>query len=349
MLVITFLSAGSVKAETFAEVFKPLRLKYLYTLFDNHPERHSELNAMFAIKNTYNVKGGNKKKVIAYSLFWKPPFADGPMPVISEEAMYRPSPSVKRNQPFYDKFIKSLLAQVAMVKRHFPGWIMRVYLADDLKFLIPRLLAADMEIFLMASNSIAAAPGSMWRFLVFDDPKVAIAYIRDADELPARLNGDFRMSKQILKWASAKAERGFFRIRDFGRWATQRVVHLKQYSPILASAFGAKRVRWLDMQKAMKGYILHRTLFCDEGRHPTDIALRTHPYGFGNEFPSYGFDERFLKHVIYFEAVDRGQLKTIPSDRIVYDDPSNHFWIKLDLEYLKSKAGAPKQRARKKS
>ena len=58
------------------------------------------------------------------------------------------------------------------------------------------------------------------------------------------------------------------------------------YSPILAGCFGGKKVDWIDMEKAMKGFILHRTLFPDEARHKEDTVLQRHPYGYGNRFPN---------------------------------------------------------------
>ena len=107
------------------------------------------------------------------------------------------------------------------------------------------------------------------------------------------------------------------------------------YSPIPAGCFGGKKVNWVQFEKAMKGYILHRKLFPDEPRHHLDKAiLPGHPYGFGNQFPDYGFDERFLKHVIYFEALSRDQLTNISIEDFHLYSVNLHPWAKADLYYL---------------
>ena len=103
---------------------------------------------------------------------------------------------------------------------------------------------------------------------------------------------------------------------------------------------GAKNIHWISVEKAMKGFILHKRLFKNESRHHLDISLPDHPYGFGNEFPNYGFDERFLKHVIYFAAAKRDQLTLIttdtPENRGKKLSTVNHL-ITLDLEFTNYK------------
>lgn len=119
--------------------------------------------------------------------------------------------------------------------------------------------------------------------------------------------------------------------------ASQEQYNLRNYTynPIYAGHFGAKKVRWITMEKALKGFILHRTLFPSEARHPIDTAREGHPYGFGNRFPDYGFDERFLKQVIYFEAVKRSELTLISKDtkELIKAHVPLHPIIKADLEF----------------
>lgn len=332
----------SAKADTFADIFKPIKLEYLYNLVDKHQDKQDELDAMFKIKKKYNVKKQKNKRVLAYSLFWKAPLAHATSPqTINGDTIHQAASTIKGGGSFYSKYVGPLIKQLRIFRHFFPGWIARVYLAEDLEFLLPMLIKPDVEVFVMASNSLAASPGAMWRFLVLDDPDVRVAYIRDADKLPKHLNGDFAYNKHILRWINDQTTKGFFRARDFGRQATRRIINAKYYSPIVASSFGAKDVHWIKMKKAMQGYILHRTLFPHEPRHPRDVAVYRHPYGFGNEFPSYGFDERFLKHVIYFEAVERKELATISTDRSKAD---SHSWIKLDMKYIRDKALARKNK-----
>ena len=107
----------------------------------------------------------------------------------------------------------------------------------------------------------------------------------------------------------------------------------------MAGCFGGKKVDWINMEKALKGFIIHRKLFTDEPRHPKDKATYDHPYGIGNVFPNYGIDERFLKHVLYFAAADRGQLTLISTaskkqrKKRIRKDTEGY----MDLEYTKFK------------
>jgi len=337
---LCFALCGAVegKKETFADAFKHHELKYLYKLFDTHPEKHAELSEMFQIKKKINIKPGTGKKVIAYSLFWKPAFLIKHQPIVNKKTVRIKSPSVRNGRPFYDVYVKNLLWQLNSIKDFYPDeWVARVYLAHDLEFLAPELKKCGAEIIVMQSNSLAASPGSMWRFLVFDDPTVSVAYIKDADIAPGRMDGDFSHTERILSWVNAPSTKGFFRIRDLNYLSKKGIEKARRYSPLVASSFGAKRVQWINMEKAMKGYILHRILYPDEKRHRNDISYIDHPYGFGNEFPSYGFDERFLKHVLYFEAVHRGELALIETDELEAQGKnlSADNWVRLDIEYVK--------------
>jgi hypothetical protein len=328
---------GAIRRDTFSDIFKPLPLKYLYDLVDAHPERAAELDTLFEVQKVHNLKRGHHKKVLAFSLFWKSPNLEIRQPEVNQRTVYQRSPSVKGGLSFYQKYGGPLIRRLKTFKKFYPHWIARVYLAKDLSFLIPRLQGPDVEIFVMSTNSMRASPGAMWRFLVFDDPDVSVAYVRDADDAPGRMDGDFSHTNKILNWVHSDDTEGFFRVRDLGL-LSRRVITHKRYSPIVASAFGAKKVNWINMKKAMQGYILHRVLFANERRHPKDMPFVGHPFGFGNRFPDYGFDERFLKHVLYFEAIKRGQLTLISTDRMrdrVRNLPRQN-WVRLDIEYVRS-------------
>ena len=316
--------------ETFADYFKPISLEYLYRLVDNHPEKKEELNEMFRVEKIYNLKSGNNKKVLSFSLFWKAGSLNRSQPEVNERTIYMTGTGVKYNESFYDIYLKRLIKQLKNYKKIFKGWTARLYLAHDLKFLLPWFMDYDVEIFLMASNSIRANPGAMWRFLVFDDPSVSCAFIRDADLR------NFDDSPDAIRWINRSETRGFFRVLAARKWEGDR----PNYSPIMAGRFGGKNIDWVHMEKAMKGFILHKTFHPDESRHPTDLATPETPYGWGNRFPDYGFDERFLKHVIYFEAVKRNQLTILPpnEDKKV-DWSSIHPWIRADFEFIEAYSG----------
>lgn len=308
--------------ETFPNYFKPISADYLYKLYESHPERKAELDHMFKVEKVYNEKKKTNKIVIAYTLFWKANFLNNVQPVVNEQTIHEPKDYVKKGGiSFYDAYVAPLLIQLTKPKPE--GWTVRLYLANDLKFLIPEFVKLDVEVFLMASNSINFAPGSMWRFLIFDDPTVAAAYVRDADEK------DYKITEGVRNWIESPKTSGFFRLRY------EKVFTDTIYSAITANGFGGKRVSWFNTGKAMKGFIIHRQLFPNEDRHVMDKSLPpTHPQGFGNRFPDYGFDERFLMHVLYFEAVARNQLTTIAPSDIWAKKETIHPWAQADYLFL---------------
>ncbi len=323
---------------TMATVYKPFPLNYLYKLVESNPATRNNLSRLFNVTKKFNLQPGKKKKVIAYSLFWKARFKHHHQPIVNEKTIYNRTSTVKKNDSFNHLYVEPLIKQLEAIKHIFPRWIARIYLAHDLKFLIPRLSMPHVEIFLMESSSIAAVPGSLWRFLVFDDPAVDMAYIRDADCSENRYDGNFVHSPRVRKWLESVKTKGFFRLKNLAaQWLEYRNL---PYSPISAGAFGGKLVHWINMKKAMIGFIMHRTFYPNERRHRIDGALEGFPYGYGNEFPNYGFDERFLKHVLYFEAAKRKELTLIPTGYLkkrIREVPRNHV-LKLDLMYTKFKS-----------
>ncbi len=327
------------KEKTFANFYKPLTVNYLYQLIGKHPHLGLKIQKLFKVKKKYNVHEMSGKKVISFSLFWKSRFKQGHQPKISPESIYQTTSTTRTNQSFNSLYVEPLIKQLKVLKKYYPGWIARIYLAHDLEFLVPRLQMDHVEIFVMESNSIAASPGAMWRFLVFDDPHVKMAIIRDADPAADRFDGKFTFSSHIKKWFESEESKGFYRLKNF-EYMAHHWSKNKFYSPISGGAFGGKHVNWISMQKGMIGFILHRMIYRGEKRHLSDKAFPGHPYGYGNEFPSYGFDERFLKHVLYFAATRRNQLTLIPTGHLKNKGKhlsANHP-IMLDLKYAKFKS-----------
>jgi hypothetical protein len=301
------------------EVFKPLTVDYLYSLYDANPECQEELDNYFKIEKKWNEKKASK--VVAYSLFWSQ------NETASYENIFKKRTFKGKESSFFEHYVKPLMSSARYFKEHERKTVVRIYLSQDLKCLIPYLDAANVEIFLMACSSIGHSPGAMWRFLVFGDADIKMACIHDAD--------DYENERYIRKandWLSEKQSKGFYRLYN---QKGKEDLNTVNYSPILAGRFGAKNWRFFDIEKAMKGYILHRTLYLDEPRHPRDVPIGTHIYGWGNQFPSYGFDERFLKHVLFYYAADSGQLTTVLMKSAQKDEI--YEYIKWPCNYLVQK------------
>ncbi len=303
----------STEVVRFSEVFPPVYLNELYDLVEQSPETKEELDALFKVARKINELPGNDKKIIAYSLFWKPSHTGLSVPIVNKQTVYQSKNEDRlEDKTFYQTYVKPLSITLSKIPKIYPGWGVRIYLANDLAFLIDDLFCRFpfVEVFLMESNSIAHNPGAMWRLLVFDDPNVAMASIRDSDD---KLSGS--TERAVADWLNGPDTKGFYRKTLF-----HNRVHLYEgkgqyeYSPIYAGSCGGKLIHsMVQMEKAMKGYILYRERNPNAFIHPSIIVDDIHPQGFGNKFPAYGFDESFLRHVIYYSMAHKGLLTTLPN------------------------------------
>lgn len=325
------------KVIDFREWHKPLRPDYLYDLYDAYPEKQERLDSYFKVAQVHNLQPGNKKRVISYSLFMKYAHQEWGEPLVDPETIHKVDDRY-HNMSWYDRYAAPLISNLSKVNDYYPGWTIRIYLAKDLAFLYEDVFShfPGVEVFIMESSSIAYAPGGFWRFLVFDDPNVSYAMVKDADD-------HFQSEGFFFTWFNDSATKGWFRLRDWGgyqKFENFPYTSMINYHPIVGCGFGWKRDEktQIQMEKAIKGFIIHREQYLDEPRYYKDMVYPGHPYGFGNFFPNYGIDERFLARVIYYLAADVGQLATIPHEanfppnhNMSYDNP-----VLSDAEYIKT-------------
>lgn len=300
----------------FSELYRPCTPEYLYHFFDHYSDQET-LNSYFRVQRIYNFHPGNKKKVISYSLFWKMPFLTQESVVVNRQTIHEVRPHRMKGRSFYELYCAPLLQSIRdVIPRLYPGWVVRIYLANDLAFLIEDYFRhfTHVEVFLMESNSLAHSPGSMWRFLAFDDVNAEMVMIRDSDEVL-----DATCEKRAKHWIETPWTKGLFRDHNPAPYAIElESKDCIAYSPLVARVFGGKEIfKYINMEKAMKGFIAQRITFPDAPRYERDAPEKNHPYGFGNEFPSYGFDERFLKHVVYFLMTEQSLLKTLPRENFL--------------------------------
>lgn len=297
----------------FREWQKPLTPEYLYQLVDYHPEEKQRLDSYFKVQKIYNLQPGSDKKVISYSLFMKYAYEEQGAPVVNRETIHVVSERYK-GKSWYELYAAPLVRSLTDIKTYYPGWTARIYLANDLAFMIDDIFCnyPDAEIFLMDHSSIAHNPGAMWRFLIFDDKDVSAAMVMDVDDSYTNKRSRYDL---IQTWVNDNTKQGWMRHKfwdSYDRFETFPYPKVVHYHPIIGCNFGWKRTsETLDMEKAMKGFILHRQLFPEEPRYYKDVAFEKHPYGFGNKFPNYGIDERFLARVIYYYAADKGELYSV--------------------------------------
>jgi hypothetical protein len=307
--LITVLNTSSLQAHYYGsidQVFTPLPIDSLCQLFDKNIEAHEALNALFRVKKIIHPISKQKKKLVSYSLFWKP----------QEEVNLTTIHQVKtwgnKTCSFYEKYVKPMRKSIQYYRKNEEKTVVRIYLSADLECLVTDLLRKNVEIYLMESNSIGHSPGAMWRFLALSDKEAKCVCMKDSDDEIAE-----RKEDKINKWIQEKSSQGFYRCSSY---KIKKDLKKSIYSPIQAGNFGGKYLEPIDIEKAMKGYILYHELFPDEQ---------------GEKFPIYGFDERFLKQVIYFYAAGKGQLTSLVLKDQVKKDLKK--LVKSEKEYLLEK------------
>ncbi len=128
------------------------------------------LRQYFALASIHHQKPAHH--VVATSLFWKPAHEGGQdYPEPTRELMKNPQneglDSLFKNP--WEYYVEPIFRTARQLAETRPDLTYRVYLANDLAFLIPELGEAGCEVYLMESSSILHNPGAMWRFLAMEE------------------------------------------------------------------------------------------------------------------------------------------------------------------------------------
>ena len=87
----------------------------------------------------------------------------------------------KRRGAFAAKYVARAVAMGEWIRDNAPGWMLRIYLAPELRWTTQLLLAPGVvQLRIMARSSIRSL-GMMWRWLAFDDTSLTAAVASDAD------------------------------------------------------------------------------------------------------------------------------------------------------------------------
>jgi hypothetical protein len=187
------------------------------------------------------------------------------------------------------------------------GICVNLYLASDLTEYIPSLQKYKfLNIFLMKSASIGATPGTLWRFMDISNRSYKAVYVLDIDD-------DWR-SCPVLQYPVRKNEHKICTMtpRD-GLICRDPYIPAYNFATILAGEIKANPSKFnYDIVEVMKGFIglcSKRALSSNPYGFQDDDPITfwnqpvgDHKLGWGKIIPKYGFDELFLKHVIYYDA-----------------------------------------------
>ena len=254
-----------------------------------------------------------RKHIVSATLFWKHVNGkdpDRPRPTREMLVDAKRMGLVKRFAP-WDSYVAPLLLHTrAAVERH-PDVTFRLYLANDLDFLIPELTALGWEIFLMKSPSVRYCPGGFWRFLALEDE--ALVTVIDTDRMN-EVSDEINRTEQM-----AALGLGLWRVPGYYNSDLTKQV---RYRPILGGHFGA----WggVPVRELIEAFVWHWR----QGTLPLTAnipGIGTRPIQFG-DWPNYGFDEWWQLAALYPRLVPRGTLTFIPSD-------SRSLLLPIDVEY----------------
>jgi len=238
-------------------------------------------------------------------------------------------------------------------------WVLRIYISKQLsdegytKKILHELSGskkAVVELYTMHSSSIGAQPGMLWRFLAFSDQTIHLCVVLDIDddglsEFKVRAIVNFTNSKHSLfgRYVGRGGVDGFFHVC--------RESTAKNYPAVLGSfvLFKPMQAAMSDINLVMEKFIYRMIIRSQElypferGVNgylsqikkilsPYDQVVHAHLYGWGGHWTMYGFDERFLKHVLLHYFAKTGAVLSF-----VQIDATSLHEVTIDCKYLQRK------------
>jgi hypothetical protein len=298
--------------------YPPVTIEFLKRYNDN-----KDINKLFDVEYVVNSLP-MIDKAISCSLFCK----DVNIHRESEEN----SPDMSENGKWYKKymkpFIENMLDKFPQTEFYKNGWKMRLYLANDLggKYIDMFSKYKYLEIYVMRSSSIGAVPGTFWRYLSYGDQTLDMVLVMDIDS--PRIDGIYKSFKEFKKYPNHL----MFKL-DYGRPnvigkdtdAVNNAVILGQRHFVRPRLLGLN-----DIKEIMGAFITYRSRMSNQFYGEKDREnvcnkpYEKHIYGWGNHYLMYCFDERFLKHVIFYYIVEKGGMVSLYDKKILYQYPEEY-------------------------
>ncbi|WP_411846625.1 hypothetical protein AAFN60_03270 [Roseibacillus persicicus] len=255
-------------------------------------------------------------EVVSLSLFWKPVHAGSPeLPIPTRERMQNAVELglAERYNP-WEHYVEPILDLGPQLRKRCSQTAIRVHLARDLEFLADELVAAGCEVRLMKSSSINFAPGGLWRFLPFAE-KDKLVIVTDVDRL-RDLESDLTRTR-----AMQQSGVGAWRVPNPRDYTDDYQVC---YQPFVGCQFGVQGGLLDDVRLLLEAFTWHAM----KGQlDPSVIMPGCGPVPLSNHtWPSYGFDEYFMKVAAYPRLAQEGMLTFVPSG-------ASCLLLSLDVEY----------------
>ncbi|MEN8694413.1 MAG: beta-1,6-N-acetylglucosaminyltransferase [Akkermansiaceae bacterium] len=277
------------------------------------PEK-AELEEWYGIDRIINPRP-EATEIVSVSLFWKNVRAGDPeLPTPTRERLQNAVELglAERFNP-WDHYVLPLLDLTPGILEANPEVSVRVYLAQDLEFLVDELAAAGSEVYLMKSSSINFAPGGLWRFLPFSEEGKLIT-VTDTDRLN-ELESDLVRSRAMKQ-------------TGVGAWRVPvpndlTGDHKVCYLPFMGCQFGIVGGQ-IDVRELLDAF----TWQCQRGQvEPYVLYPNCGPLPIqSHKWPSYGFDEFFMTVAAYPRLAQEGMLTFVPGS-------ASSQLLTLDVEY----------------
>ena len=285
--------------------YPPVTIDFLKKYENNE----DEISDYFKINKIINPLP-DKTKVISCSLFCKN------VNIYYENELPEPDSSIESK--WYKKYMGVFLNTLDEFEKSEllnNGWKIRIYLANDLENTYINLLYRPyVEIYIMKSSSIGAQPGTLWRYLVYSDNSIDMAAIIDIDET---LDNIYKLinifdeypNHLLIKQyeTSVQINKDLDNINNAIIRGGGHIIRPKLFNLNIADIM-ASFIRYrMDVSKSSTPNLygeLDKENICNK-------SISKHIYGWGNHWFMYGFDERFLKHVIFYYIVEKGGIVTL--------------------------------------
>jgi hypothetical protein len=246
-------------------------------------------------------------------------------------------------QTWKSKYWAGLLGVVADLA-YFPDWKLRIYVEPALWYEVYLEFAShpQIELYRMAVNTIGANPGSFWRFLALADQSLDLVLETDIDE-SLRAKWDYIQTFELDSHSAVGRIGGFISDRHYLVDPPDSPV--KNFATMIGSCVMSRPARVdFDMSAAIRGFMAHRRYYSQtdqpwaysdsEPSSPYNLPIGSHIYGWGSHWYMYCFDERFLKHVMYYHFAQKSELQTWAfSSSPAQKDPEG-LW---DYEYVRQR------------
>jgi len=202
----------------------------------------------------------------------------------------------KWNNKYYNNLIKNLN------NFNLDNFNVNLYLANDLKDLLPIFKKyIFLNIFIMKSESVGAQPGMLWRYIDITNKSYKSVFIADIDESWNWINNWFHNVEDNYTLYTLKPGDSAISKENSCAW---------NFATIIGSHIKVNPIKYnFNIIDVMKGFISfckkrEKSInpYCFNDNDPITYwnhPVRKHEYGWGRIITKYGFDELFLKHVIY--------------------------------------------------